>query len=289
MTTLKQQRALSDKQVAQFEEDGYFIARDVIDRDTAMQIKGAIRNHILTPANEAAGQEYDPMDPMGNSPEARAARFRKLASFCVESPLIWHTVHGSSAMLRIAQDFLGDDVLLKFNSCFLKPALTGSITPWHQDNGLWRDGETEPFNFWMAIDPATRANGCLQFIPGSHREPIVPHVVYEDSLHGELPRDHVESIKAKYGGVKHIELEPGSAVCWHSNLYHYSPVNTSPQSRIAVAGVYSNPRIAADTTLFKQYQWCLRGGQVVESFPPEPYVAPGESDPIPEFPAAMPI
>ena len=88
------------------------------------------------------------MDPMDDSPQGRIARYRKLSNFCVQAPLIWHSVHAAPEILNIARYFLGDDIIMKFNSCFLKPARTGAATPWHQDNGLWRDGETEPFNFW---------------------------------------------------------------------------------------------------------------------------------------------
>ena len=101
-------------------------------------------------------------------------RFRKLGNFCVESPLIWHTFHTGEEMLAMARYFLGDDIIVKFNSVFVKPAKTGSATPWHQDNGLWRDGETEPFNAWMgprsgdvrkrvvcsSFPAATRARSC---------------------------------------------------------------------------------------------------------------------------------
>lgn len=85
----------------------------MLDRDTAMQIKGAILDRVLQPkVGETIRADADPMDPM-NTDDAtgRAARF-----------------------------FLGDDIVMKFNACFLKPARTGSSTPWHQDNGLWRDG-----------------------------------------------------------------------------------------------------------------------------------------------------
>ena len=74
----------------------------------------------------------------------------------------------------------------------------------------------------MALDPAKRENGCLQFIPGSHKTEIVEHVLYDDSIHGELPRERVAALKAERG-VEHIELAPGDVVCWHSSMWHYSP------------------------------------------------------------------
>ena len=155
-------------QARRYEEDGYFIVRNVIPRETAAELRGVIKNTVLMPEPDVMA-DADPMDPMGDSAKAREARFRKLSNYCFRAPLIWLNVHGGPAIARIASYFLGDDLVLKFNSCFLKPARTGSATPWHQDNGLWRDGDTAAFNFWMALDPATRANGCLQMMPGSHK------------------------------------------------------------------------------------------------------------------------
>jgi ectoine hydroxylase-related dioxygenase (phytanoyl-CoA dioxygenase family) len=274
----------SAAQQQHMQEHGYFILRSAISRDAAMEVRGVIRNHILTPESVPTGDQHDPMDPMGDSAAARAARFRKLNNFCVNSPLIWHNVFVGSPLPRVAQHHLGDDLLLKYNSCFLKPARTGSATPWHQDNGLWRDGDTVSFNFWMAIDPATKANGCLQFIPGTHREPIETHGLYAKSIHGELPRERVEACKAKYG-LSYIELEPGDAVCWHSNLYHYSPPNTSDHSRIAVAGVFTPLSFAQRNMTNPHYHWIMRGGNICDAFPPENFVS--TTAPTPAAPYAI--
>ena len=178
-------------------------------------------------------------------------------------------------------------ILLKFSSVFVKPAKTGAATPWHQDNGLWRDGETEPFNFWMALDPAKRENGCLQFIPGSHKTEIVEHVLYADSIHGELPRERVAALKAERG-VEHIELAPGDVVCWHSSMWHYSPVNESPQSRIGIAGVYTTPALAdRSPRTWGNLHWVLRGGALCTAFPPDEYEVDGENkSPVEPFPRA---
>ena len=242
-------------------------------------MRGVIKDSLLRPEPDIR-TDADPMDPMGDTPQARAARFRKLSGFVSRLPLIWHGFYCSEAMTSVGRHFLGDTIFLKFNSCFVKPARTGSATPWHQDNGLWRDGETEPFNFWMALDPATTANGCLQFIPGSHKLGIIPHVLYDDSIHGELPKENVRQMIADRG-VEHCELDSGDVVCWHSSICHYSPPNPSPHGRIAIAGVYTTPQITRRRKLPKPYNWILRNGEPCTSFPPEPVDVNDESWPGP--------
>ncbi len=260
------------EQKQKYEERGYFTVENVIPRQTATEMLGVIKNSIMMPEDANINRNPDPMDPMNDdSPAARAARFRKLSKFNQRNPLIWHNAHCSQAVLDIARYFLGADILLKYDSCFLKPPLSGSATPWHQDNGLWRDGDIEPFNFWMALDPATIENGCLQMIPGSYRTEIVPHVLYEDSVHGELPKERVEEMIATYG-IEHIELEPGSIVVWHSSAWHYSPPNASPKGRIAIAGVFSSPDIVENGRSGDVgYKWLMRDGTVLPDFPAREY------------------
>lgn len=258
----------SPAQKTQYENEGYFILRDIISEDLAAELRGVIRNHIMLP-DPGQVADMDPMDPMDDSPQGRIARYRKLSNFCVQSPLIWHNIHAGPEILNIARYFLGDDIIMKFNSCFLKPPRTGSATPWHQDNGLWRDGETEPFNFWTPLEPATRENGCMQFIPGSHKTDIIEHVLYSDSIHGELPREAVQEMIEKHG-VHHIELGTGDVVIWHSSLWHYSPPNKTERSRIAVAGVYTNPEIVKTSRRFwHNFRWVMKDGAVCTQFPPE--------------------
>jgi ectoine hydroxylase-related dioxygenase (phytanoyl-CoA dioxygenase family) len=265
----------TDEQLQEWNDRGFFIAKDVVSRQMATEMLGVIKNAILMPEMDDIGTEPDPMDPMNDdTPEARAVRFRKLNMFCRRNPLIWHYAHGGEAVNSIAKYFLGDDIVLKYDTCFLKPARSGSATPWHQDNGLWRDGDIEPFNWWMALDPATKENGCLQFIPSSHKTEIVHHVLYEDSLHGELPHERVEEMIDTYG-VVHVELEPGSIVCWHSNAWHYSPPNSSEYGRIAIAGVYSTPEIVQKRVRRDHdYRWIMKNGQVPSDFPSKPYKVP---------------
>ena len=264
-----QKWSLTAEQAKQYENDGYFTVRNVIPPEMAAELRGVIKNTVLMPEPDVLA-DADPMDPMGDSARARESRFRKLSNYCYRAPLIWLNVHGGPAIARIARFFLGDDLVLKFNSCFLKPARTGSATPWHQDNGLWRDDDTKAFNFWMALDPAMRSNGCMQMMPGSHKGEIVPHVLYPDSIHGELPRHLTTPIQDR---VHHVELEPGDIVCWHSSMWHYSPPNPSEQGRIAIAGVYSSPSLIASYPKWsaRKCLWVMKSGELCAQFPPEPY------------------
>ncbi len=61
--------------------------------------------------------------------------------------------------------------------CFLKPA-GGDITPWHQD-AAYRPAPHYGGTVWLPLDPATTESGCLEYLPGSHRGPLLEHGVHD--------------------------------------------------------------------------------------------------------------
>ena len=78
-------------------------------------------------------------------------------------------------MVEAAQAVLGPDVMVWGSGLFIKEANTQSYVSWHQDLTYWGLDKAEETTLWVALSPATEESGCMRFIPGSHRERIVPH------------------------------------------------------------------------------------------------------------------
>ena len=226
----------------QYERDGYFIRRGTLSRTDASAIRKAITDALDAHDDQRKGHYNEELSARRGAQLARQQRFRKLGAFARHNDTVFNCGIASHGVLEVMHHFLGPDLVLVYDSVFLKLAKTGGATPWHQDIGLWPEKMQDSFNFWIAIDPATKANGCLQFVPGSHKGPIVEHKPYEGGLHKELPRELCTNLQTHYA-----ELNPGDAVFWHSNLWHYSAPNTSDQDRIAIAGVYLTPACAANS------------------------------------------
>jgi hypothetical protein len=63
-----------------------------------------------------------------------------------------------------------------YDHAILKPPRNGHATPWHQDQAFTEDrGPFCSVHFWIALQPVTVEMGCMQFIPGSHLSPLLPH------------------------------------------------------------------------------------------------------------------
>lgn len=127
-----------------------------------------------------------------------------------------------------------------FRAMFMnKPANQGTYLPWHQDR--WSHLDRDPLiTVWTALDPATKENGCVQIIAGSHRLGLLN----PDHPSGFVSEEQAEQLLAEYP-VVHLEMEPGEAVLLHNWLLHASDVNRSPVSRRAFSVCYMDGRTQA--------------------------------------------
>jgi ectoine hydroxylase-related dioxygenase (phytanoyl-CoA dioxygenase family) len=248
---------LTGEERQKYDRDGYFIHRAVLTRDDVAAVRKAIVDALDAPEDQRKGNYDEELAARKGASLDRARRFRKLGQFARHNPTVFNRGIANDNILDVMRHFLGDDLVLVYDSVFLKLAKTGGPTPWHQDIGLWPEKMHGSFNFWIAVDPATKANGCLQFVPGSQKGPIVEHKLYPDGLHKEIPREMTADLK-----TDHVELAPGDGVFWHSNLWHYSGPNTSDQDRIAIAGVYLTPKCATESPKAQgSMAWVMRSGE----------------------------
>src|SRR5450432_1547197 len=73
-------------------------------------------------------------------------------------------------ILDMVEQVIGPDLVLWGSQVFSKPAGDGLAIPWHQDGQYWPLRPLRNVTVWIAIDPATVANGCLRVIPGTNRQ-----------------------------------------------------------------------------------------------------------------------
>ncbi|GAA2998526.1 phytanoyl-CoA dioxygenase family protein [Streptomyces fulvorobeus] len=138
-----------------------------------------------------------------------------------------------------------------FYNTFLwaKPSEVGSEKPWHQDALFLKEEFYEKYEdvytIWIAVDDAREDNGCLQFLPGSHRERIAykPDGINQDDLFAS-PREPTLDIKKIWPELTPVTLprRAGSAVLFGGFTAHTSAPNRSSDQRRAVSYVYSLPR-----------------------------------------------
>jgi ectoine hydroxylase-related dioxygenase (phytanoyl-CoA dioxygenase family) len=134
-------------------------------------------------------------------------------------------------VVKNVETLLGGEVYLYSAKMIMKNAREGGAWEWHQDYGYWYDyGCLVPsmLSCLIAVDRATKENGCLQVLEGSHTIGRVNH----DRMNQQTMADpeHVEAAIARFPLV-YLELDPGDAVFFHCNILHRSDANRSDHRR----------------------------------------------------------
>jgi ectoine hydroxylase-related dioxygenase (phytanoyl-CoA dioxygenase family) len=145
------------------------------------------------------------------------------------APELRETVAYRNAV-RIATQLLGPETNDAGMHAIRKPARDGVETPWHQDEAYWSpEYEHSALSIWIPLQPATLENGCMQFVPGSHRLDIQPHQRITPDAHGlELVSlEHVE-------GAIACPLPAGGATVHFCRTLHHTGPNTSAEPRRAL-------------------------------------------------------
>jgi ectoine hydroxylase len=158
---------------------------------------------------------------------------------------VFHAAARAPRLLGPAKDLLQDEALyIHHTKCNLKTAIDGSVWAWHQDYGSWkRDGmpEARPTTALLMLDEPTQMNGCLYFIPGSHKlGSLEPR--FDDSTGYKfwvVPKDTLLDIMAKSPEPVAITGKPGTVVFFDCNILHASGHNLSRHDRWAIYVVYN--------------------------------------------------
>lgn len=61
-----------------------------------------------------------------------------------------------------------DGIRIWHDQALFKPPF-GNPTAWHLDNPYWSFYSRDAISLWVALDDATLANGCMWYLPGSHK------------------------------------------------------------------------------------------------------------------------
>ncbi len=133
-------------------------------------------------------------------------------------------------ILDMVAQILGSDIALWNSSFFAKPAGKGKRVPWHQDGEYWPIRPLATCSVWIAVDESNRDNGCLQVIPGSHRDRSLNQHEHNDSKNVSLP---LQLKEGEFDAAKAvpIELKPGQISLHDVYIIHGSEPNQSSRPR----------------------------------------------------------
>ena len=222
--------APSAEQLARFHSDGFFVAEKLLNADEVDLLKTIAR----------ADQQMQSGAASRGDGEGGAIRL------VVENEVhddIYGAIVRSRRIVDTMEALLGGEVYHYHHKMILKEPYVGGAWAWHQDYGYWyHNACLAPLlaSCLIAVDRATRQNGCLQVVRGSHLLGRIDHGKVGDQT-GVADEERIQAILERMELV-HCALEPGSAIFFHCNLLHRSDQNRSPEPRWAFIACYNARR-----------------------------------------------
>lgn len=231
---------LTDDQVQFFHDNGYLSGIRMLNDEQVETLCEELRQ-IQDPAHPAHHLFYEFHSNESKIPDT--VLFHALGAWRITPGL--HDVLWNPAFTAPASQLLGGAVRFWHDQLFCKPAHHGGVVAWHQDYSYWT--RTKPMSHltcWIGLDDATRENGCLCYVPGSHNWELLPITGLAgdmDAIQTVLSDEQKRQFKPVY-----VELKKGEAAFHHPMMVHGSYENrTAHARRAAVINVFRDGVVSA--------------------------------------------
>ena len=158
---------ISPTQVAEYEDRGFILVKSMLEpQEVSLLSRSAHEDRVLDQHSFGKG------DGEGGS--------IRLSLWNHPTDTVYGAIARSESIVDSAEKLLGGEVYHYHSKMIMKDAKVGGAWAWHQDYGYWyQNGVLYPLltSAYIAIDPSTRENGCLQVIKGSHHLGRIEHVL----------------------------------------------------------------------------------------------------------------
>jgi hypothetical protein len=216
-------------ELREFEDNGYVFVPGLLTPEETDLLLGTARED-----GQMLSHAFDVNDTSG--------RKTRLSLWNDPGDDVYGMVSRSRRIVDRMELYLGGEVYHYHSKLMLKEPRVGGAWEWHQDYGYWyQNGCLYPYmaSCLIALDRATKQNGCLQVLKGSHHMGRIEHGRFGGQT-GADP-EHVQAAMQRLELV-HCEMEPGTGLFFHSNLLHASAANLSEQSRWSIICCYNAAR-----------------------------------------------
>lgn len=225
----REQWKLSEEQISFFHEHGYVVGPRILSDRQIDQLRKEL--DLLTEPGHP-GFEFWYEYNSNESPDPSRILFHALGAWRVAPA--FHDVLWNAAFTTPASQLLGGAVRFWHDQLFCKPAMHGGVVAWHQDYSYWT--RTKPMahlTCWIGLDDSTIDNGCVHYVPGSHRWDLLPVT----GLAGDM--DAIKNVLTaeqwqQFNCHVPVELKAGECVFHHPLTIHGSFENRTQNPRRAV-------------------------------------------------------
>jgi len=220
---------LTPEQKRFYEENGFLAVENVVPPQQVEAMRRRIEELCARWDSEEArrvGVQQEAEIAGAVTSDKTAQTVRKFSSLVSYEPVF--KAHATNPdLLDMVEDLIGAPLSLYADQALLKPPFVGSEKMPHQDNAYFRVvPDSAVITCWCALDDATVENGCMHYMPGTHRWGVVGHEHVPGTPHlvpkGYDPKKAVA-----------VPLKAGGVIFHHACILHHSPPNKTPHWRRA--------------------------------------------------------
>jgi non-heme Fe2+,alpha-ketoglutarate-dependent halogenase len=204
-------KLLSDADVTHYHDAGYHFPVDILSAAEAGELRRRLEAH-----EAHAG-------PVSGNLRHKPHLYLTFLNDLVRHPRI----------LDAAEDLLGPNLFCWTSTFFIKEPADPGFVSWHQDATYWGLSSPDVMTVWVAFTPANLVNGCMAFMPGSHRQQLAHRDTFDKN--NLLSRGQEIAVEVDESQGVYVPLEPGQASLHHVLLVHGSSPNRSADRRIGLA------------------------------------------------------
>lgn len=221
---------LTEEQIAFYQENGFIQLDGVLTPEELEAVRQAVDEAVTQPLkyaihNSAGRSDYEKVfvqkvnlwrDHEGVREFVHSSRLAEIARRLARARAVrlWH-----------------DHALIKM------PGNDSRPSPWHQDLPYWPMNEEGALSCWMALDDVDETNGCMSFIPKSHRVGRLPgiNLVTPQDIFSMIPPEKQNVIEKQPYVAR---MRAGSCTFHNGLTFHYAPPNRSERPRRAMIIIY---------------------------------------------------
>jgi len=239
---------LSQAQIDFFHREGYLALPALTTAEEVVKLQ-EIYDHLFS--SKAGRDQGDHLDLVTADDDSAEEMLPQILNPSKYAPELTDTLFRINAT-AIAKQLLGADAKFTGDHAIRKAPHSGVETPWHQDEAYWNpEKEYNALSIWIPLQEATLKNGCMQFIPGSQDQDVLPHhPIGNDPAVIGLEVDDAEGRAQR---AVACELPAGGATIHHSRTLHYTGVNGSDQPRRAYILAFGTPAKQRDQV--RDFYW----------------------------------
>jgi len=225
---------LTAEQNAQFQNDGFLFVKNLYNEEE------------MTYLLDIAKKDQEKSDQIRAVIDADGRDSKLWLTSEIDRDDIYNAICHGHRMVDTMEKLMNDEVYLYHYKMMVKEPRVGGAWEWHQDYGYWYNNNClypDMASCYIAVDHASKGNGCLQILKGSHKLGRIEHGKFGTQTGADpdrvaLAEQHLERV--------YCEMEPGTALFFHANLLHRSDPNESDDPRWSLICCYNTKHNPCD-------------------------------------------